>query len=228
MCFAPQRHALLGHVNLQKCSEPGVLCTFWPRNVLRATAACTFSTSQLPKMVREWCALYILTWKSASRHNGVHFSTSQLEHCVLYILAWKCASRQNGVQLFSLIWTHGSAPAALASLLFDPPEPQIIGRTHCYATLLPFRAPAPFSSLIFSLLLFSSLTLPTSAFPSVHTVGCLTSKLPSTTHFVGYFAVLVPTCSPRLKAALNHTQEQPAPKDQQCSHIALVFSFYWE
>jgi len=27
----------------------------------------------------------------------------------------------------SLIWPHGSAPAALASLLFDPPEPQIIG-----------------------------------------------------------------------------------------------------
>ena len=36
-----------------------------------------------------------------------------------------------------------------------------------------------FSSLIFSLLIFSSLTLPTSAFPSVHIVGSLTSKLPS-------------------------------------------------
>ena len=33
----------------------------------------TFSTSQLPKVVRRWCALYILTWKCASRHNGVHF-----------------------------------------------------------------------------------------------------------------------------------------------------------
>ena len=41
--------------------------------MLRATTACTFSTSQLPKVVREWCALYILTWKCASRHNGVHF-----------------------------------------------------------------------------------------------------------------------------------------------------------
>ena len=41
--------------------------------VLRATTACTFSTSQLPKVLREWCALYILTWKCASRHNGVHF-----------------------------------------------------------------------------------------------------------------------------------------------------------
>ena len=29
----------------------------------------------------------------------------------------------------SLIWPAGSAPAAFASLLFDPPEPQIIGKT---------------------------------------------------------------------------------------------------
>ena len=41
--------------------------------MLRATTACTFSTSQLPKVVRTWCVLCILTWKCASRHNGVHF-----------------------------------------------------------------------------------------------------------------------------------------------------------
>ena len=73
MCFAPQRRALFRHLNFQKWSENGVLCTFWLGNVLRATTACTFSTSQLPKVVREWCVLYILTWKCASRHNGVHF-----------------------------------------------------------------------------------------------------------------------------------------------------------
>ena len=72
MCFAPQRRALFRHLNFQKWSEPGVFCTFWLGNVLRATTACTFSTSQLPKVVREWCVLYILTWKCASRHNGVH------------------------------------------------------------------------------------------------------------------------------------------------------------
>ena len=38
-------------------SVHGVLCTFWLRNVLRATTACTFSTSQLPKVIREWCVL---------------------------------------------------------------------------------------------------------------------------------------------------------------------------
>ena len=60
-------------LNLQKWSVHGVFCTFWLGNVLRATTACTFSTSQLPKVVREWCVLYILTSKCASRHNGVHF-----------------------------------------------------------------------------------------------------------------------------------------------------------
>ena len=50
----------------------------WLRNVLRATTACTFSTSQLPKVVRTWCALYILTSKCASRHNGVQFFISHL------------------------------------------------------------------------------------------------------------------------------------------------------
>ena len=78
MCFAPQRRALFRHLNFQKWSENGVFCTFWLGNVLRATTACTFSTSQLPKVVREWCVLYILTSKCASRHNGVHFFISHL------------------------------------------------------------------------------------------------------------------------------------------------------
>ena len=50
--------------------------------MLRATTACTFSTSQLPKVVRSWCVLYILTWKCASRHNGVHFFISHLARCL--------------------------------------------------------------------------------------------------------------------------------------------------
>ena len=55
-------------------SGPNVVCLYiWLRNVLRATTACTFPTSQLPKVVRTWCALCILTSKCASRHNGVHF-----------------------------------------------------------------------------------------------------------------------------------------------------------
>ena len=79
-----------------------MFCTFSLGNVLRATTACTFSTSQLPKVVREWCGFYIFTWKCTSHHT---FSTSQLpkvvrEWCALCSLTWKCASRHNGVQLF--------------------------------------------------------------------------------------------------------------------------------
>ena len=73
ICFAPQRRALFRHLNFQKWSGPGVFCTFSLGNVLRATTACTFSTSQLPKVVRRWGVLYLFTSKCASRHNGVHF-----------------------------------------------------------------------------------------------------------------------------------------------------------
>ena len=78
MCFAPQRRALFRHLNFQQWSGAGVLCTFSLGNVLRATTACTFSTSQLPKVVREWCVMYIFTSKCASRHNGVQFFISRL------------------------------------------------------------------------------------------------------------------------------------------------------
>ena len=59
--------------NFQKWSDNGVFCTFWLGNVLRATPACTFLTSQLPKVVRDRQFLTLLTWKRASRHNGVQF-----------------------------------------------------------------------------------------------------------------------------------------------------------
>ena len=108
MCFAPQRRALFRHLNFQKWSGAGVFCTCWLRNVLRATTACTFSTSQLLKVLRSWGVLYILTWQCASRHNGVHFfdvSTSKSGPNLLCFVhfASKCASRHNGVQLSHLL-----------------------------------------------------------------------------------------------------------------------------
>ena len=219
MCFAPQRRALYRHRNFQKWSGPGVFCTFWLRNVLRATTACTVSTSQLLKVFRSWCVLYILTSKCASRHNGVHFfdiATSKSAPklgCFVHVDFEMCFAPQRRalfaittskkvpnivcfvhfdlemcfapqrcaiVQHFSpLICPAGSAPAAFASLLFDPPEPQIIGTTQRFATFLTFRAPASsfywdFLFLIFFLLLFSD-----SCFSSAHIVGSLTSKFPS-------------------------------------------------
>ena len=165
MCFAPQRRALFRHRNFQKWSEREVFLAFSLANVLRATTACTFSTSQLPKVLRDPGVLYLFTSKSASRHNGVQLFISHLARC------------------------RFSEP-----ILFDPPDlrsPQNIEKTQRFAIFLPFRAPASsffwlflFSDLLSSALLSStllfSLTLPTSAFSSVHIVASLTSKLPST------------------------------------------------
>ena len=155
MCFALQRRALFRHLNLQKWSENGVFCTFWLGNVLH------FSTSQLPKVVRYWGVLYILTSKCASRHNGVHFfdiATSKSGPnpcCFLTFWLRNVLRATTACKFSSLIWPAGSAHAALASLLFDPPEPQIIWKTQCFATFLPFRASA--SSFFWLFLFWSSL-----------------------------------------------------------------------
>ena len=144
--------------------------------MLRATTACTFSTSQVPKVVRTPNVFYMLTWKCASRHNGVHFfniSTSKSGPnvvCFVHFDLGMCFAPQWRAIFASLLWPAGSAPAALASLLFDPPEPQIIGKNAvlrdcptfsriCICFLLTL------SLLLFSLLMFLfSLPLPCSAF----------------------------------------------------------------
>ena len=198
--------------------------------MLRTTTPCTFSTSQLPKVLRDQQFLTLLTSKCASRHNAVHFfdiSTSKTapnpsvfntfdfevcfapQHRALFqhLNFQKCSETTsfNSVLFFdistsktapnpsvcntfyfqmcfapqrralfqhlnfqkrsdpevlctfslrnrlrattaynfsSLISTNASAPAALASLLFNPPEPQNHEKTQCFATFLPFRAPA--------------------------------------------------------------------------------------
>ena len=238
MCFAPQPRALFPHRNFQKWRAHVVLCTFSLRHVLRATTACTFSTSELPKVVRTWCVLYIFTSKCASRHNGVHFShigtfksganmwcfvhfhfkmcfapqrralfwhlnfqkwsgngvfctfslanvlrattactfsTSQLPKVlrhpgVLKISLANVLRATTACNFSSLIWPAGSAPAALASLLFDPPEPQIIGKNTVFRDFPTFSRICIFFLLTVSLLLFFlliflfSLPLPCSAF----------------------------------------------------------------
>ena len=119
MCFAPQRRALFRHLNFQKWSGAGVLCTFWLGHVLHATTACNFNLS----------------------------SGQMATHPTLR--------------------SHQSLEKHSESRLF-----------YLFADLHLLSSDS-FPSLIFSLLLFSSLTLPTSAFPSVHIVGSLTSRLPS-------------------------------------------------
>ena len=155
--------------------------------MLPATTAYTFSTSQLPKVLRERCAFYILTWKCASRHNGVHFldiSTSKSgPRMVFYILTWKCASRHHGVQFFISHLATWLRTSRFSEATFRPRghkslEKHSVWRLFYLFARLHLLSSDSVSSLIF-FLLFSSLTLPTSAFPSLYTVGSLTSKLPS-------------------------------------------------
>ena len=67
---------------VRKCPTPAVVfwkcyktLTFWltfgkVQNPLRVPRKIT---SEPSKVVRTWCALYILTWKCASHHNSIHF-----------------------------------------------------------------------------------------------------------------------------------------------------------
>ena len=174
ICFAPQQRSLFRHLNFQKCSAPGVFCTCWLQNVLHATTACTFSTSQLPKVVWTWCALYILSSKCTSRHNGVHFfdiatSKSGLNFwtwCALHILTWKCASRYNGVQFFishlaSWLRTRRfSEPTFRPSGALNHWKNTVFGDFPTFSCTWNFfllRLSLFWSSFFFSSLLFSSL-----------------------------------------------------------------------
>ena len=56
---------------LEMLQNPHVLLTFDKvHNPLRLPRE---TTSERQNAVRAWCVLYILTWKCASRYNGVHF-----------------------------------------------------------------------------------------------------------------------------------------------------------
>ena len=126
--------------------------------MLRTTTPYTFSTSQLPKVLRDRQFLTPLTPKCASRHNGVHFfdiSTSRSApnpsaFNTFYFQICFAPQRRALFQHFNFQkWSEAevSAPAALASLLVNPPEPQN-------------RDFPTFSrTCIFFLLIFSLLTL---------------------------------------------------------------------
>ena len=163
MCFAPQRRALFRHLNFQKWSEPLVFLTFWLPNVLRATTACTFSTSQLPKVVRQWCVLYILTSKCASRHNGVQFFISHLASWLRTRRFREPTFRPSGA---SNHWKN------------------IVFRNFFTFSRICIFFLLTLSLLLFSLLIFSLLSASALlCFSSVHIVGSLTSKLPSMSSF---------------------------------------------
>ena len=138
-------------------------------------------------MLQNAGVLCILTWTYASRHNGLHFSDFRTskngarllafvfrgsgmpffnvrnlekwsEDSVIHTFWIGNARRATAACNFSFLWPHRSAPAALASLLFDP-DPQILEKHN----VSPFRdfpnisGTRIFFLLTLSLSLYSSL-----------------------------------------------------------------------
>ena len=129
--------------------------------MLRATTACTFSTSQLPKVVRPWCALYILTSKRASRHNGVQIFISHLA-------SW-LRTRRFSEPTFR---PSGATDHWKNTVFRDFPT---FSRICVFCPLTPCSFSSDLLSSNLPLLSASALL----CFSSVHIVGSLTSKLPS-------------------------------------------------
>ena len=166
MCFAPQRRALFD-ISTSKVVRSWWFCAFSLRYVLGATMIVHCFDISTSESGRSWCVLLHLynTSKYASTTTACTFSTSQLPKVVrpwwCFVAFWvgNVLRARPACNFSSLIWPDGSAPAALASLFnFDPPGPQIIEKTRCFATFLPVRASAPafFWLFLFSASLFYS------------------------------------------------------------------------
>ena len=170
--------ALFRHLNFQKWSGASVFCAFWLGNVLRATTACTFSTSQFQK------------WS---------------EHVFFTFWLGNALRATATCNFSSLIWPAGSAPATLASLFstlrsHKSLEKHGVSRLSYLFAHLNLLSSDSFSSILLS----SNLSLLSDPFHlcflSVHLVGSLTSKLPS---IMNWILVICYTCSKnRIKRAI--------------------------
>ena len=190
MCFSPQRCAILRHQDFGKCFGADVFWTFSLQNVLFATAACNFATSELQKVLRSWRVPNIFTSKCAFRHSGVQFcdirtskSASELT-CSEHSHFKMCFSPQRRA-IFDF-----SAEHLLPHRRFNRPTFRLTRHTNHWKNTA-FR---DFSNIwrgcIFFLRTFALLHLLSAdlttllCFSTVHIVGSLLFKLPSMSFFM--------------------------------------------
>ena len=194
MCFAPQRRALFPKVVRSWC---GLYILTW-KCTSRHNGVHFFDISTSKSGPDLVCFVHCdleMCFAPQRRALFRHLNFQKWSgHCVVCTFSLRNVLRATTACTFSsLIWPDGSAPAALASLLFDPPEPQTIGKTQFFATFLPFRAPVSsyfWLFLFYSLLIFSLLSASAHlCFSSVHIVGSLTSKLPSIIYLYMYICI---------------------------------------
>ena len=160
MWFAPQRRTLFEHLSSQKCSDPCVFAHFhFGMCFARDNGVRFFQhvNSQLFQKCSEPDSFFaVLTSKCALRHNGVQFFIPHLARW----LRTRCFSEP----------TFRLSGAFRSYKTLEKHSDSDLRRFYLFVHLHLLSSDF-FSSLIFFLLLFSSLILPTSAFSSVHIVG---------------------------------------------------------
>ena len=160
--------------------------------MLPTKAARTFSTSQLPKLVRSRQVFRLLTSKRVSHQMGALFvgisncKSGPSMVCFVPFDFEMCFGPQLPAIFHLLSGQMAPHPSFFAS--YKSLAKQNVSRLcYLFAHLHLHLSSDPFSSLIFFLHLFSSLTLPISAFHlPILSVGSLTCKLPSISHSMGY------------------------------------------
>ena len=139
--------------------------------MLRATTACTFSTSQRPKVVRTpigFCAFWLRNVLRATR--PCTFSTSQLPKVLrdrqfLTLFTSKCASCHNGVQFFISHLASWLRTRRFSEPTFRPSGATNHWKNTVFRDFPTFSRICIFFLLTLSLLIFLfSLPLPYSAF----------------------------------------------------------------
>ena len=130
ICLVSQRRALFERLNFQKRSHAEVFLTCWLRHVLWTTATRTFSILHLKfQKLSEADVLYAFWLRNVlGSHSHMHFfngstfkSAPNLNCSAHFDSEMSFAPQPRAIFCF-LIRSDGSASAALASLLFDPPE----------------------------------------------------------------------------------------------------------
>ena len=115
MRFSLQRRASFPHLNFEKWFGTVIFFLHFDLQMCFAPQRrAIFPHPNFQKVLRRRRVLYIFTSNVLRATAACHFSC--------------------------LLWAATSAPAALASLLFDPANPQIIEKTQHFATSLTFRA----------------------------------------------------------------------------------------
>ena len=171
MCFAPQRRALFQHRNFQKVVRRcGVLCMFTCKCASRHNGVHFFdiATSKSGPTMVCFVHFHLQMCFAPQRHALFrHLNFQKCSETQVFCTFWlaNVLRATTACNFSSLTWPAGSAPAALASLLFDLPEPQSLEKHSVSRLSYLFTHLHLLSLLLFFLLIFLfSLPLPCSAF----------------------------------------------------------------